>query len=185
MNDLEKVQRKFTLILAVLGVVVLALAVYLLWPGSSQSAKRAHEQRLQEQVNSLTSEVAPLSGLEPKLGKTRVDIKNFYAQKVPGEYSEISQHLVKLVQETGVTDDGIHYSPDKADKSGKDDLPDVERISVDTTIKGEYTKVARFINALEQDKYVFVINQITLNGSEGGNLVSLQLKFDTFLKGPA
>ena len=42
-------------------------------------------------------------------------------------------------------------------------------------------KVARFINALEQDKFVFIINQITLNGSEGG-LVSLQIKFETFLK---
>ena len=27
-----------------------------------------------------------------------------------------------------------------------------------------------------------VIDQITLNGSEGGNLVSLQIKFETFLK---
>ncbi|MGC2695424.1 MAG: hypothetical protein WA738_06495 [Candidatus Angelobacter sp.] len=185
MGDLERVQKKFTLILAVLGVVALVFMVYLLWPGSSPSAKLAQEQRLQQQVNSLTSEVAPLGGLEQKLGKTRVDVKNFYAQKVPSEYSEISQHLEKLVRETGVTDDGIHYSQDKTDRTAKDDLPDVERISVDTTIKGEYTKVARFINALEQDKFVFIVNQITLNGSEGGNLVSLQLKFDTFLKQPS
>jgi len=41
--------------------------------------------------------------------------------------------------------------------------------------------VARFINAMEQDKYVFIINQISLNSQEGG-VVSLQIKFETFLR---
>ena len=60
----------------------------------------------------------------------------------------------------------------------------MQRIEVDTTVTSDYAKVARFINALEQDKLLFVINQITLNGQEGGQ-VSLQIKFETFLKGAA
>jgi hypothetical protein len=60
-------------------------------------------------------------------------------------------------------------------------LPDVQRVSIETTVNGEYAKVARFINAMEQDKFVFIIDQIALNSQEGG-VVSLQIKAETFLK---
>ncbi len=181
MNSLAKVKRQFTLILAGLGAVDLILLVYLLWPGSSPSAKQAHEESLQQQETSLSREVAPLKGIDQKLTQTRLDVKKFYEQKVPTEFSEISQHLEKLIQQTGVTTQGIHYNQDKTEQS-KNDLPDVQRINVDTTVTGEYPKIARFINALEQDKFVFVIDQITLSSSEAGNVISLQIKFETFLK---
>jgi Tfp pilus assembly protein PilO len=181
MPSLEKNKRQFTLIVAVLGVLNLVLIAYLLWPGTSPSAKQAHEEALQQQEDALKREVTPLRGIDEKLTQTRVDVKKFYEQKVPAQFSEISQHLEKLVQETGVTAQGIRYSQDKTDRD-KNDLPDVQRVSIDTTVTGEYSKIARFINALEQDKFVFIINQISLNSSDAGNVVSLQIKFETFLK---
>ena len=126
--------------------------------------------------------MAPLQGIDKKLAQTRVDVKKFYEQKVPSQFSQISQHLEKLMQETGVTTQGIHYTQDKNEQQkDKNDLPDVRRISIDTTVTGEYSKVARFINAMEQDKFVFVIDQISLTSQESG-VVSLQIKFETFLK---
>jgi len=179
---LAKVKTKFILILAVLGALDLVLIVYLLWPGSSPSAKVAKEQALQQQVDTLNREVAPLQGIDKKLADTRVDVKKFYEQRIPSQFSQISQHLEKLVRETGVTAlQGIHYGQDTGDKGAKNELPDVQRISIETTVTGEYAKVARFINALEQDKIVFIITQINLNGSEGG-IVSLQIKCETFLR---
>jgi Tfp pilus assembly protein PilO len=180
MRNLAKIKNRFVTIVAVLGVLNLILIGYLLWPGTSPAAKLAQEDALRQQEKALSREVAPLRNIDKTLAQTRVDVKKLYEQKIPGQFSQISQHLEKLVQETGVTTQGIHYSNDKTDE--KTDLPDVQRINIDTTIHGDYAKVARFINALEQDKFVFVINQITLNGSEGGNLVSLQIKFETFLK---
>lgn len=179
MGSLDKVKTKFTLILVILILVDVALIAYMFWPGSSPSSRQAQENTLQQKEASLSHEVAPLHDLDKKLAETRVDVKKFYEQKVPGQSSEISQHLEKLVQETGVTTQGFHYSEEKS--SEKNDLPDVQRIGIDTTVSGEYTKVARFINALEQDKFVFVITQIALTGAEGGG-VSLQIKFETFLK---
>ena len=181
MGHLAKVKTQFTLILAVLGVLDLVLIVYLVWPGSSPSAKVAKEQTLQQQVDTLNREVAPLQGIGKKLADTRVDVKKFYEQRIPSQFSQISQHLEKLVQETGVTASQIHYGQDAGDKSTKNDLPDVQRVNIETTVTGEYGKVARFINALEQDKLVFIISQISLNGSEGGT-VSLQIKVETFLR---
>jgi Tfp pilus assembly protein PilO len=180
MHNLAKSKKQFITIVAVLGVLDLGLVGYLLWPGTSTTAKLAQEENLRQQEKQLSREVAPLSNIEHTLAQTRVDVKKLYEQKVPSEFSQISQHLEKLVQETGVNTQSIHYTQDKTDE--KTDLPDVQRINVDTTVTGDYTKVARFINALEQDKFLFIIDQITLNGAEGGNLVSLQIKFQTFLK---
>ena len=181
MNTLAKVKRQFTLVLAGLGAVDLILLVFLLWPGASPSAKQAREDNLQQQQITLSHEVAPLKDIDQKLAQTRGEVKKFYEQKVPTEFSQISQHLEKLVQETGVSTQGIHYSEEKTDQA-KNDLPDVQRIGIDTTVTGDYAKIAKFINALEQDKFVFIINQITLSSSEGSNVVSLQIKFETFLK---
>jgi hypothetical protein len=181
MGNLAKLKRQFTLVLAVLGVVDLLLVVYLLWPGTSPSARLAQEQSLQEQEKTLMREVAPLKNIDKTLAQTRVDVKKFYAEKVPSEFSQISQHLAKLQQETGVTMQGIHYTPDRNSQNEKNNLPGVQLINIDTMVTGEYTKVARFINAMEQDKLVFVIDQISLTSQESGN-ISLQIKFQTFLK---
>ena len=57
----------------------------------------------------------------------------------------------------------------------------MQRINIATTVSGEYAKVAKFINAMEQDKFVFIIDQISLTSQESG-VISLQVKFQTFLK---
>ena len=183
MKNLAKTKNQFTLILSVLGAVNLLLIVYLLLPGSSPSARAAQEESLRQQKNTLNSEVTPLIGIDKKLAQTRVDVKKFYAQKVPSQFSEISQHLETLMKEAGVTaKGGIRYNQERnTNDKDKVELPDVQRIGVDTTVTGEYSKVAKFINAMEQDRFVFIINQIALTSVESG-VVSLQIKFETFLK---
>jgi Tfp pilus assembly protein PilO len=183
MNHLAKKKTQFTLIISVLGVVNLLLLVYLLLPGSSPSARAAQEESLRQQKQTLTAEVAPLIGIDKKLAQTRVDVKKFYAQKVPSQFSEISQHLETLMKDAGVTaKGGIRYNQERStNEKEKVELPDVQRIGVDTTVTGEYSKVAKFINAMEQDRFVFIINQISLTSVESG-VVSLQIKFETFLK---
>jgi Tfp pilus assembly protein PilO len=183
MNNLAKMRQRFTLILSVLGALDLLLIVYLLLPGSSPTARTALEKSLRDQEKTLSAQVAPLKGIDKQLAQTRVDVKNFYQQKVPGEFSQISQHLEKLMKETGVTTtSGIHYAQEnRSARNEKNDLPDVQRIEIDTTVTGEYAKVAKFINAMEQDKLVFIIDQISLTSQESG-VISLQIKFETFLK---
>jgi type IV pilus assembly protein PilO len=178
MGNLQIMRKRFTTVLGILGVIDLVLLVYLLWPGASGSSRTAEEQKLQQQHTALSREVTPLRGIDQKLDQTRDDIVVLNKERIPGQFSQISQEVEKLVRETGVSPEAIHYDPQKSDKG---ELPGIQRIAIDTTIKGEYSKVARFINALEQDKLFFVINQIALSGQEGGQ-VALQIKFETFLK---
>ena len=181
MKDLAKVRQQFTLALGIMGAVDLLMIIYLLLPGSSPSAKMAQEESLRNQKAALTREVMPLRGIDKKLDQTRDDVKKFYAQKVPDQYSEISQHIEKITQEAGVSIQAVRYTQDKNTNSEKYKLANVKRVDIETTVDGEYGKVARFINAMEQDRLVFIIDQITLNSQDSGT-ISLQIKFQTFLK---
>ena len=180
MANLNKVRKRFTRVLGILGAANLVLLVYLLWPGSSVSSQAAEEQRLQQQYGGLHAEVAPLRGMDEILVQTRHDIAALNKERIPDQFSQISQEVEKVVRQTGVSPQAIHYDPKNPEKG---DLPGIQLIAIDTTITGEYSRVARFINALEQDKLFFVIDNIALNSHEGGQ-VSLRIKFETFLKQP-
>jgi hypothetical protein len=181
MGDLKEIQKKFAAAAAILGLAVLVLMVYLMWPGYSRAAVEAQQAGLQDQFNSLSREVKLWESSNPD--KTRADLKILYTD-IPSRYSEISQHIQKLSQGTGVSSQSIKYSGETGEKE-KIELADVQRIRIDVTISGDYAKVAGFINAMEQDSLFFVIEKISLSGQAEGGAVSLQITFDTFLKGAA
>ena len=67
----------------------------------------------------------------------------------------------------------------KPDDTG---IPNLRVIAIDTGIAGDYLKIARFINAVERDKFVFVINQINFRAGPQGGTVQLQINCETFLQ---
>lgn len=170
----------FIVLIAILLVMDVALVAYLFWPGSSnQASRQAEEQQLRQDLAIKTQQVAPLIGIDRKLVGTRADIKKFYAERVPAHWSQISGELHKLEQANGISEQGFRFAP--PEDTG---LPDLQRVKIETTVSGDYGKIARFINALERDKSLFVINQVSVTGQPAGT-VQLQIKFETFLKGAA
>lgn len=178
MNGLERIRKRFFTFLSILAVVDLILLSYLLWPGSSSTGRKAQEDKLQQQYRELTREVAPLKDIDEKLVHTRADISKLYQEEIPNRWSQISGQLETLIRESGVTSESVRYTTEKPEKG---DLPDVQRISVETSVKGDYSKIARFINTMEQDKLMFIIQQVSLTGQEAG-MVTLQIKFNTFMR---
>jgi Tfp pilus assembly protein PilO len=178
MRNLSRIKKRFFTVLTVLAVIDVVLLAYLFWPGSSNASRKAREAELQQNLKSLNREVGPLKDIDRTLVKTRSDIAVFYKERIPDRWSEISSELDKLSRDAGVTPQAIHYSTKQTEKS---DLPGIQPVEIDTSVSGEYGKVARFINSLEQDKLLFIIEQVTLSGQEGGT-VTLAIKFQTFLK---
>jgi hypothetical protein len=170
MGDLAPIRQRFILAVAVLSAIALALLGYLLWPRTGQPDMNA----LHQEYDRLNREVAQIS--DP--AQTRADLKKLYATDIPDRFSTISEEMEKLFKDTGVTPQPIRYTPEADQKAS---LPGVQQIKVDTTVTGDYLKVARFINAMEQDKLLFIINKISLSSQEGGK-VTLQITFDTFLR---
>jgi hypothetical protein len=176
MGDLKKTRTRFVIALSVLAVVNVALLVYLLWPGSSAKAQEAQEAALQQRANSLKAEVENRKSSDP--AKIREELKKFSAENVPERSSQISEQIEKLIKDTGVIAPAIRYSTETAQKTT---LPDVQQIKVDTTVSGDYAKVAQFINGMEKADLLFIIDKVSLTGQEGG-VVTLQITFTTFLK---
>lgn len=175
MGDLARIRKRFIALAAVLSVISMGLLGYVLWPNSSGP----NLGELQERYNGLKSEVALWQKSNPD--KIRGDLNHFYSEDVPAKWSEISHRMEKVFQETGVTNSGIRYAIDTQEKTT---LPGVDHVKVETVVTGDYAKVTRFINALEQDKTFFIIDKISLNSHEGGT-VSLAITVDTFLRQPS
>jgi Tfp pilus assembly protein PilO len=173
MRDLAQTRNRFMLWLSLMAVLSVAFLVYLLWPG----ARGPQPEALRARYQSLKHEVELWHRSNPE--KTREALKAFYAQNVATRPSQISQEVEKLVREKGVATQGIKYDFSKTTE--KNAPPSVQLIKVDTTVTGDYTKIAQFVNALEQSKLLFIIDSISLSNQEGGS-VTLHLSFDTFLK---
>jgi len=176
MGDLQATKKRFWIVAALLGLISLALLAYLLRPGSSAAAQEAQEAALQQRINQLKADVEKWKNSNPE--RTRADLKTLYAEDVPIRSSQISEQIEKIIKDTGVTAPAIRYSPEAQDKAS---LPSVQQVKVETTVSGDYAKVAKFINAMEQAKLLFIIDKVSLTGQEGGN-VTLQITFTTFLK---
>lgn len=179
MTRLERMRRAFIVLIAVSLVMDVALVVYLFWGGSNKTSRQAEEQQLRQELAMKTQQVAPLINIDKKLVGTRADIKKFYAESVPSHWSQISAELHKLEQANGISEQGFRFAP--PEETG---LPQLQRVKIETGVSGEYGKITHFINALERDKVLFVINQVSVTGQATGT-VQLQIKFETFLRGAA
>jgi hypothetical protein len=173
MENLLQARQRFIALATVLGTICLGLLVYLFWAGASGPSREA----LQKQDDDLSRQVALWKKSDP--AKTRADLEKFYSENLPSRSSQISQRVDQLIVESGVTPQSVRYPADTSPT--KIGLPNIEEFKVETNVTGDYAKVARFINALEQDKMLFIIEKISLSGQQGG-VVSLQITFSTFLK---
>jgi hypothetical protein len=175
MGHLQGVRQRFILAAALLGAINVALLVYLFLAGANSRPLAD----LQKQQLDLKNEIARRQKNNPE--STRKDLKRFYTENLPARDSQISEQVDKLIRDNGVTTASIQYRVEPNQKGG---LADVREIRIETNVTGDYEKVARFINALEQDKMLFIIEKISLGGQQGGT-VSLQISFLTFLREPA
>jgi|SRR6267378_3108459 len=168
-------RRIFTIALAVMGALSLGFAVYLLWGSSSGKDRKDEQNALRRELDLRKQQAAPLMGIETKLTRSREDVKKLVQDRVPAHFSDVTRQLFRLAQENGVSAQRIQY---ETESSG---MPGIERIKIGTSISGDYAHLAHFINAVERDKQIFVIRQISINEQQPGT-VELQIKFDTYLK---
>ncbi|HEU5336384.1 MAG TPA: hypothetical protein VFU27_10490 [Terriglobales bacterium] len=57
----------------------------------------------------------------------------------------------------------------------------LQPLTIESLLSGDYLHIVKFINALERDKMLFIVNGIVLGDAKGGT-VKLQLKMQTYLR---
>ena len=174
MTGIPEKKKRLTIVLGALGVICLIFVGYLFWPGKAASAERQQLiLDLRGQVKAKELQVAPGRGMQQKLIQTRADVAKLYKENVPRRWSQISDELQKLAQQTGVSAGTKKYSTEDVGLNG------VQRVIVETSIAGDYSKIPRFINALERSNTLFVITSISVNEQQGGT-VELRIRFETY-----
>ena len=174
--NLAQTRQRFTIIAAVLAAVGLLALLYLLLPfgGGAAEGYRQLDQARTEFKN-VERQVIPLRGLPTKLVRSQHDIRAFYRDRLPARYSVISEELGKLAGRSGVKLADVRY------ETFDSDLPDLEIISMNISVSGDYPKVMRFINALERNKVFFLIDGLALADQKAG-VVKLDLHLETYLR---
>lgn len=160
---------------AVLAVLTVGLAIRfgLDWAATSGSSTDALLGK-QIQLKSLDFETAPLRGLDKKVVLSREQVKEFYAKRIPPNYSSISARVGELEVQSGVRLSRMQYTHGVQGAG-------LTEITLDAGISGEYPQIMRFVNDLERDSNFFVIRDMALTSQQGG-LVNLRLRVSTWLR---
>jgi type IV pilus assembly protein PilO len=137
------------------------------------SSRQEQLQQAQLQLAQLRIQTSRLDGLPEKVEQSRMDADKFYAQRVPANYSSFLADIGTLV-----TKNNVHFT--RAGYTQSPAIAGLVEVRIDANLAGEYSGVMHFINDLERDKTLYVINAVTLTGQQGG-LVNLRLRVTTYL----
>lgn len=161
--------------LAALIVIVIALGIRLGmdWSDLSSSSVDGLTSK-QVRLKTLTLQNAPLRGLDGRVAQSREQMEEFYAKRIPANYSSIAGRIGDLEVKSGVRLTRVVYA--QGVRSG-----DLTEISMDAGVSGAYPQIMRFVNGLERSETFFVIRAMTLTGQQGG-MVNLRLQLSTWLR---
>jgi len=176
MPDLRKTRKDLKIALvAMVGADLLAGLLYFSPLIGSAENRRMQLSLLQADLKQKTLQVAPLKDLPQKVNLANREIGDFYKKRFPAENSEVLTELGKLASANGVRIDQGTYKPGDTVTVG------LQPIEMEYNFSGNYTSLARFINAVERDDMFFIINSVTLGGEPQGP-VRLSVKLETYLK---
>jgi type IV pilus assembly protein PilO len=179
MPDLRQTRKKITTALVIMAALdVLALVVYVSPLVGSAGTRKQTIAQLQAELTAKTKQVAPLKDLSGPNGKVQLakhQIADFYKKRIPQQNSQIPAEFGKLASENSVSIEQVRY------KLAEGTLGNLQPVELDADLAGNYTALARFINALERDDMFFVIQSVTLGGEQQGP-VKLNVKLEAFLR---
>ena len=176
MPDLRQTRKNLKTALAIMaGVDLLAAIVYFSPLVGSAETRRQELNTLQAELITKTRQVAPLKDLPQKVVLASHQIADFYKKRFPTQESQILTEFGKLAAANGVTIEQVKYKVKEAETGG------LQPVEMEADFAGNYTSLAKFINALERDQMFFIINSVTLGGQQQGP-VKLDVKLETYLK---
>jgi hypothetical protein len=126
------------------------------------------------QVASLGAQLAPLRGMASEISATRTAIGNFYANRIPTSYSQLTGSVGAVATMSGVRLSQVTYEQGTPGS-------DLVEISMDAGVNGTYRQVMRFVNGLERDRVFYVIRVVSFAGQQGGS-VNLRVRMSTWMK---
>jgi Tfp pilus assembly protein PilO len=181
MADLRNTRKRFAAASVVLIVIIILSGLYLATPiGASNADLNSELKQTNKELEIKEQRVAPLRGLPEKLVKTNEDITSFYRHRLPERQSDVSEELGRLATAENITLSDVKY------ENFDTDISSLRAVVVEAQLSGEYSHLAKFINAVERDKMFLIVDGLSLedqkSDQKGANTVRLTLRFGTCLR---
>ena len=193
MPDLRNTQKQISTALMAMGVLSAVSAGLLLSPlVGSASSRQATISQLSTDLVVKKHQVEPLRGIDKKVINARGEIKDFFDERFPSVESSVSEALGKVASEHNVKIDTAKYNDsvderdDRNSKNGSKEAQAVglRRVLIEAAFSGNYPDMMRFVNGLEKSKTFFLVDNINVGESQGGE-VKLQMKLEAFVRANA
>jgi len=168
----------------ILGLFVaanLAAAVLAFKPfGGSGDDLRRQKSDLQMQLTRLQARLAATRKMADKVAMARSQGDDFLAQYVSDRrttYSTVFEELGRIAQQAGIKarEQTIELNPIE----GSDTL---EMMSITAGYEGPPASLEKFVNLVDKSKRFLIIESMTASPEQGGQLLNVNIKLDTFVK---
>ena len=156
---------------AAVGVLVSPLAA-----GRAEKQKQYETLRLEKMEKALAA--APAKGIHEKIDEARKQEAAFQEERLTERYSEMSEQISHTAKEAGVEVSRVHYD----DSINQHDVPaGFQPLTITIQVRGSYEQDIRFLNAMERQKMMLLVEGVTFGGMKDGQL-TVQVKISTFLR---
>ena len=149
--------------------------------GQSFSQQRMELEKLNNEAKGKREMVARLKKVEANLTESMRQAEEFSKTKfLPADtgFSTIMEELDRIAVANNVRKGSVSYGV----KPLKD-RADIEAVEMDTALEGEYAKIVKFINQLEQSPLFLSVDSLAVGGGQGRNL-RLTVKLVTYFRTP-
>jgi hypothetical protein len=179
--NLRDVRTQLLLTAGVLLLVDLAAIGLLLSPaGRSQSAQQQRYALLRMEKLERSRAAVSTKGMEQRIATARDQEAAFNQQRLTGRYSAMSEQLSRIASEAGVKVSDVKYD----EHTGKDTPTGYDSVGITMQVHGNYTQDMRFINAVERQKMLLLIDSVGFSGMQADEL-TVSIHLSTYLRSAA
>lgn len=164
------------LLAANLGAAVIAFKPF----GGSADDLRQRRAELQTQLAHLQAQLAETKRLSGKVEMARTEGDSFLDRYVTDRrttFSTIFEELDKTAQEAGIKPRDRNVELNAIE--GSDTL---EMMSVTAGYEGTYENLQKFVNLLDRSPRFLIIESLVASPQQNGQMLTVSLKLDTFVK---
>jgi Tfp pilus assembly protein PilO len=179
-GEIRDVRTQLLILVGVLLLVDFGAAALLLSPAGRSRNARLHEYerlRVERQAKILTD--APAKDIEKKIAEAREQEISFDQDRLAHRYSAMSEEIARIAKDAGVGVTSVKYDEAKGDKNT---LPGYTALGITISIRGNYAQDISFINTVERQKMLLLIDGVSFGGMQGDTL-TVSVHLSTYMKG--
>jgi len=183
--DFHELRTKLMLAAAVLVLLDLAAIGLLLSPaGRSLGAQTERYEQLRRERIEKARDTVPTQGMQQKIATAREQEAAFNQQRLTARYSAMSEQLARIAAESGVKVTNVKYEEKSGREAAKDTPNGYDSVTITMQVHGNYTQDMRFINAVERQKMLLLIDGVGFSGMQGDQL-TVSVHMSTYLRSAA